>query len=196
MAVVVVGAGVVGLACAWELARAGADVVVVDRDAAGAGVSAGNTGWVCPTITSPLPAPGMVQEGLRQLVTGGDAFVLRPRLDPTFVRWLWRFWRSCGSARHEAGTRALLELNRKTMELYDSYRDAGIGFEMHETGLVVAARTRAGLEPYRRTAVLLRALGYEGRVDELDGAEAAAREPALDGAAVDCALHARLDRHV
>jgi len=61
---VVVGAGVVGLACAWELRRAGANVVVLERGAVGGGVSRGNTGWVCPSFTYPLPAPGMVREGL------------------------------------------------------------------------------------------------------------------------------------
>src|SRR5207248_6857524 len=70
--VCVVGAGVIGLACAWELARGDAEVVVLDSNTAGAGVSRGNAGWVCPTITAPLPAPGMVREGLRQLVTRGD----------------------------------------------------------------------------------------------------------------------------
>ena len=192
----VVGAGVVGLACAWELARAGAEVVVIESDTAGAGVSRGNTGWICPTITAPLPAPGMVREGLRQLVTRGNAFVLRPRVDPTFARWLWTFWRSCAPARYEAGTRALLALNRRTIELYDAYRDAGIAFEMHDTGLVVAARTRDGLATYRRLAHLLRELGYDGEVTELDGAEAAQIEPALDASAIDCALHAQLDRYV
>ena len=196
MTVVVVGAGVVGLACAWELAREGAEVVVLEGDTAGAGVSRGNTGWICPTITAPLPAPGMVREGLRQLVTGGDAFVLRPRADPTFARWLWTFWRSCAYPRYEAGTRALLALNRRTIELYDAYRDAGIPFEMHDTGLVVAARTQDGLAPYRRLAHLLCELGYDGEVDELDGPEAAWIEPALDASAVDCALHARVDRYV
>jgi D-amino-acid dehydrogenase len=196
MAVVVVGAGVVGLACAWELARGGAEVVVLDAGAAGAGVSRGNAGWICPSITAPLPAPGMVGEGLRQLVRGGDAFVLRPRADLTFGRWLWTFWRSCSAARYEAGTRALLALNRRTMELYDAYRDAGIFFEMHQTGLVVAALTPEGLEPYRRLAKLLRRFGYEGGVVELDGRAAAHVEPALDGAAVSSALHAELDRHV
>ena len=66
--VAVVGGGVVGLACAWELRRRGADVVVLERGAVGAGVSRGNTGWVSPSLTYPLPAPGMVREGLRQLV--------------------------------------------------------------------------------------------------------------------------------
>jgi D-amino-acid dehydrogenase len=194
--VCVVGAGVIGLACAWELSRGGAEVVVLESGTAGAGVSRGNTGWICPTITAPLPAPGMVREGLRQLVTRGDAFVLRPRADPTFARWLWTFWRSCSPARYEAGTRALLALNRRTMELYDAYRAAGIPFEMHDTGLVVAARTREGLAPYRELAHLLRRLGYDGEVDELAGTEAAQIEPALDASAVACALHARVDRYV
>src|SRR3712207_5056741 len=138
--VAVVGAGVIGLACAWELRRRGADVVVLERSRVGGGVSRGNTGWVSPSLTYPLPAPGMVREGLRQLVSGGEAFVLRPSLDPAFVRWLWSFRRSCSSARFDAGIRALLALNRRTLELFDAYRDAGVTFEMGAAGLVVAAQ--------------------------------------------------------
>ncbi len=123
--VVVVGGGVIGLACAWELTRAGAGVTLLERGEIGGGVSRGNTGWVVPSLTFPLPAPGMVREGVSQLVTRGDAFVLRPSLDPSFVRWLWQFWRSSSSSRFDAGVRALLELNRRTLELYDGYREDG-----------------------------------------------------------------------
>ena len=195
--VAVVGGGVVGLACAWELRRRGADVIVLERGAVGAGVSRGNTGWVSPSLTYPLPAPGMVREGLRQLVTRGEAFVLRPSLDPGFARWLWSFRRNCSPARFDAGVRALLGLNRRTLELFDAYREAGIDFEMHATGLVVAARTPAGLELYRRTFRRLRELGYTGgEIDELDGAALAALEPALARGAVAAGLHARVDRFV
>lgn len=195
--VAVVGAGVVGLACAWELGRRGADVVVVERAGVGGGVSRGNTGWVSPSFTYPLPAPGMVREGLRQLLTRGEAFVLRPSLDPAFVRWLWSFRRSCSSARFDAGIRALLSLNRRTLELFDAYRDAGVAFEMHTAGLVVAARTPGGLDLYRRTFRRLRELGYEGgSIDELDGAALAALEPAFDPGRVVAGLHARVDRFV
>ena len=195
--VVVVGGGVVGLACAWELTRAGAAVTVLERSDIGSGVSRGNTGWVVPSMTFPLPAPGMVREGVRQLVTRGDAFVLRPSLDPAFVRWLWRFWRSSSPARFDAGVRALLALNRRTLELFDSYRDAGIHFEMHSNGLLVAARTVAGLEHYRRVFERLRELGYEGgEADQLDGDELAELEPALDRRNVAAGLHARVDRYV
>jgi D-amino-acid dehydrogenase len=195
--VAVVGAGVVGLACAWELRRRGADVVVLERASVGGGVSRGNTGWVSPSLTYPLPAPGMVREGLRQLLTGGEAFVLRPSLDPAFVRWLWSFRRNCNSTRFDAGIRALLALNRRTLELFDAYRDAGVAFEMHSAGLVVAARTPDGLDLYRRSFRRLRELGYEGgSIDELDAAALAALEPALDRAHVGAGLHARVDRFV
>jgi D-amino-acid dehydrogenase len=195
--VAVVGAGVVGLACAWELRRRDADVVVLERAGVGAGVSRGNTGWVSPSLTYPLPAPGMLREGVRQLLTGGEAFVLRPRLDPAFVGWLWSFRRNCTSARFDSGIRALLALNRRTLELFDAYRDAGVAFEMHAAGLVVAARTPGGLDLYRRTFQRLRELGYEGgSIDELDAGALAALEPALDRARVVAGLHARVDRFV
>ena len=193
----VVGAGVVGLACAWELRRAGASVVVLERGAVGGGTSRGNTGWVCPSFTYPLPAPGMVREGLRQLVTGGEAFVLRPSLDPAFVRWLWSFRRNCSQARFDAGVRALLALNRRTLELFDAYRAAGVSFEMQAAGMVVAARTGEGLDLYRTIFRRLRELGYEGgTIDELDGAALTSLEPALDASRVVAGLHAQIDRFV
>ena len=195
--VAVVGAGVVGLACAWELRRRGVEVVVLERARVGAGVSRGNTGWVSPSLTYPLPGPGMLREGVRQLFTGGDAFVLRPRLDPAFLAWLWSFRRNCSNARFDRGIRALLALNRRTLELFDAYRDAGVAFEMHAAGLVVAARTPSGLDLYRRTFQRLRELGYEGgAIDELDAEGLVALEPALDRSRVVAGLHAHVDRFV
>ena len=194
--VVVVGGGVVGLACAWELAQGGAQVTVVERDRIGAGVSFGNTGWICPSITYPLPAPGLVREGIKQLVTRGDAFVMRPRANPTFARWLWSFTRASSPKRYADGMRALLDLNRRTVPLYDRLRDSGVEFEMHANGLVVAATTREGLDFYKTMTVFLHEHGFEGEVAELDADEAVAIEPALAGGKVRWALHAKLDRYV
>ena len=196
MRVAVVGAGVVGLACAWELARAGAEVEVYEAGTVGGGVSHGNAGWICPSISSPLPAPGMVRQGLHQLVHRKGAFTIQPRLDPTLARWLWSFGSHCNAARYEEGTRALQELNLRTMELYDRYRDDGVEFELHETGLVLAALSEGELSSHRQFAHLLRRLGYADEIIELDGAQAAQLEPALDGGRIAGALYSRLDRHV
>lgn len=169
---------------------------MLERGAVGGGVSRGNTGWVSPSFSYPLPAPGMVREGLRQLVTGGEAFVLRPRLDPAFVRWLWSFRRNCSQARFDLGVRALLALNERTLALFDSYREAGVSFEMNSAGLVLAARTHEGLGFYRRIFERLRHLGYEGAIDELDPAALASLEPAYDPSRLVGGLHATVDRFV
>jgi D-amino-acid dehydrogenase len=196
MKVAVVGGGVVGLACAWELAQGGAEVEVLEAGTVGGGVSRGNAGWICPSISSPLPAPGMVRTGLQQLVRHKGAFTIRPSVDPSLARWLWTFKRHCTAEAFEAGTRALLELNRRTMQLYDRYRESGVEFEQHETGLVLAALSESELSSHRRFAQLLRRLDYPDEIHELDGAQAARLEPALDGGRIAGALHTRLDRHV
>jgi D-amino-acid dehydrogenase len=67
---------------------------------------------------------------------------------------------------------------------------------MHETGLVVAALSEAGLSSHRQFAQLLRRLGYAGGIADLDGAQAAELEPALDGDRIVGAVYTRLDRHV
>jgi D-amino-acid dehydrogenase len=194
--VIVIGGGVVGLCCAYELVRGGADVTVVERSRVGQGASLGNTGWVCPSFSYPLPGPGIVKEGLRGMVRGGGPLAIRPTLDPTFVRWLLGFRRSAKRDRWEQGVRALIGLNRRTLELFDSYARAGVEFEMHESGLVLVATSRAGLDSYAAIFRELRSLGFEGESVELTPGEAKELEPALSEDRVAGGVHARVDRYV
>jgi D-amino-acid dehydrogenase len=194
--VVVVGGGVVGMCCAFELHRGGAEVVVLERGKVGQGVSRGNTGWVCPSFTYPLPAPGIIREGLRGLLRGGGPLVIHPSLDPTFVRWLWQFRRSCSRARWERGVKALLALNARTIELFDEYARAGVEFEMHRSGLLLVARTAESLGSYREIFRELKTLGFQGGTTELGPSEAADLEPALNPKALAGGVHALVDRYV
>lgn len=178
MRVGVVGAGVVGLACAFELRRAGAEVVVLDRGSVGSGASLGNTGWVCPSFTYPLPGPGVVGDGLRSALRLSGPLAVRPSLEPSYLRWLWRFRASCTRERWRAGVRALAALNARTVELLDDYQVAGVTFESHGAGLLLVARTEAKLSAYRELFAELGALGA-AQHDELDATETCKVEPAL-----------------
>jgi D-amino-acid dehydrogenase len=194
--VVVIGGGIVGLCCAYELERAGAQVVILERSTTGSGASKGNTGWVCPSFTYPLPGPGVIREGLRGMLHGGGPLAIRPTLDPTFVRWLLGFRRSAGRDRWEQGASALIALNRRTLELFDAYAAAGIEFEMHRSGLLLVATTEPGLASYSALFGELRRLGFEGESRALASAEAKEREPALAGDRIVGGVHAVVDRYV
>jgi len=186
----------VGLCCAYELSRADADVIVLERGGVGQGASRGNTGWVCPSFSFPLPAPGIIGEGLRGLLRGGGPLAIRPSLDPSFVRWLLGFRRSATRERWENGVRALIALNSRTLELFDSYVAAGVEFEMHRSGLLLVATTPAGLASYAAVFADLRALGFEGESVELGAEEAKELEPALAGERLAGGVHALVDRYV
>lgn len=179
MKVAVVGGGVVGVACAFELARAGAEVVVLERGAVGHGTSLGNTGWVCPSFTHPLPGPGVVRQGLRSLVQPDGPLAIRPGLDPTYLRWLWLFRKSASRSRWQEGMRAFIELNRWTLDALDAYRDEGVRFEMHSAGMLLAALKREKLDGYLDLFRQIGALGFSGSLTELTGDEARELEPVL-----------------
>ena len=172
----------IGVACAYELVRAGAEVIVLDAGRTGGGASQGNTGWVTPSFAYPLAAPGVVRQGMRSALDPDGALVMRPALDPSYVRWLWRFRANCTTARFREATRALAALNARTLELLDAYQRDGVRFEMHADGLVVAARTEAGLEVYRQLFRELREAGHDAHLDELDADTLVLTEPALDRA--------------
>src|SRR6266850_2011307 len=67
-AIVVVGAGIVGVCTAWHLLRRGANVMLIDRDAPGRGCSYGNAGAVGSGSIVPLATPGIMRDALRMII--------------------------------------------------------------------------------------------------------------------------------
>jgi D-amino-acid dehydrogenase len=193
--VAVVGGGVVGLACAHALARRGADVVVYERDRVGHGCSYGNTGWICPGLSAPLPAPGVMGAAMLGMLRRGSPVRISPVVGPRFLRWSWLFWRASAPERYRAGLEATVALTKSAVADLAELRDAGVEFELHETGMVVAALTEAGLEEYATMLRDAEAAGYEGPVRVLDGQEAREVEPAV-GEAVIGAVHAPSEQYV
>ena len=96
MRIAVIGAGIVGVTSAYELAVDGHEVTVFERHAGVASeTSFANAGVIAPGYVTPWAAPGMPLKVLRHLfgthapVRFGGADVLAR------LPWMWRWWRAC-----------------------------------------------------------------------------------------------------
>ena len=90
----VVGAGVVGLACALRLQAAGLQVLVLDREGVAAGASRGNAGALAFSDVLPLASPGILRQAPRWLLDPLGPLALRPGYLLPMLPWLWKFWRA------------------------------------------------------------------------------------------------------
>ena len=133
-----VGAGVIGLACAYSLKKRGRDVIVLDKAEPGAACSKGNTGWVTPSISAPIPSPGLMLTSLKWMLRSDSPLYISPIAVPGMARWLWRFWRYCNPRDYLHGLEAVAELNRRTLSSFDALQRDGVEFELHRSGLLFA----------------------------------------------------------
>ena len=87
-AVVVVGAGIVGVCTAWHLLRRGANVTLIDRDEPGLGCSYGNAGAVSFGSVAPLAMPGVMRDALRMLLDPAAPLRIPLSYLPKAAPWL------------------------------------------------------------------------------------------------------------
>lgn len=193
MRVTIIGGGVIGLASAYQMARDGAAVTLVDARATGCGASDVNAGWVCPAEAAPVPAPGMVGQALRWMLRSDSPLYIRPSLKPSFLSFMFRMWRHCNTDDYRSGMEALLRLTEETMELLDGYRADGIAFEMHARGLLVAFLSAEKLAEHREDLDIVERFGLDPRV--LVGDAVREREPFLSDA-VHGGIYFPSDRYV
>lgn len=175
---IVVGAGVIGLACAYALKKRGRDVVVLDSGPPGGACSLGNAGWISPSISAPIPAPGLTWTSLKWMLRSDSPLYIKPSAVPELSRWLFRFWRHCNRRDFEAGLRATSELNRHTLALFDALEADGVRSELHRRGILYVFCEPKYLEKNLEEFKPLAAVGYDMPAP-LDGAAMRAMEPEL-----------------
>ena len=91
--VCVVGAGIVGLATALYLQRAGRDVVLVDRLEPGEGASFGNAGVLASSSIIPVTVPGLMFKVPQYLADPLGPVYLRWSYMLGMVPWLLKYMR-------------------------------------------------------------------------------------------------------
>jgi D-amino-acid dehydrogenase len=175
--VIVVGGGVIGISAAYELARAGAAVTLLERDRVGAGASSGNAGTIA-VGHPPLNRPGRVAQAVRQMTDSSSPLYVKPRVDPGLWRWLLGFARYCTDAHVQHCMDVMAPLGRHALSAFDRVlEEERIECGYTPGGYLEVCSTEAGLEGVRHEAEIIEGHGY--RPELIDGDEVRRREPAL-----------------
>lgn len=151
--IIVVGAGIVGVACARRLQQDGHRVRLLDPLPPGHGCSWGNAGVFATDSVIPLATPATLASVPAMLLRRDAALTLRWRYLPRLVPWLLRFVANARPARVEANARALTALCRAadagTSALVAGSAAADL---IQPTGWLTVYETRKGFATGRREA--------------------------------------------
>jgi D-amino-acid dehydrogenase len=183
--IAVVGAGIVGIQSAHALLDDGHAVTLIDPDGFGQRASMGNAGGIVHTDILPLASAKAWRYIPRWLVDPLGPFSVRPTYAFAILPWLIRFVRASTPGQVERSTKALIELNGRSLQAWES-RLGKLGLadkHLRRTGYACIFSRRGDFEAALPVIRRQEKLGYSVEVLADHGA-VKRLEPALGPAAV------------
>lgn len=179
MKIAVIGAGVVGVTTAYELATEGHEVIVFERCSAVAEeTSFANAGIIAPGYVAPWSAPGMPAKVLRDLLSRHASVRLSLPLTGNDVTWMWRWLKSCHVDVWRANRERMHRLAFYSRERLDFLAEnLALEFDASQ-GYLVLLRTAKDHQRAATGLALLRDAGVAAL--EVSAEQARVLEPALN----------------
>ncbi|HDR9154359.1 TPA: D-amino acid dehydrogenase [Burkholderia vietnamiensis] len=179
MRVVILGSGVVGVASAYYLARAGHEVTVIDREAGPAlDTSFANAGQISPGYAAPWAAPGVPLKAVKWMFEKHAPLAIR--LDGTRfqLQWMWQMLRNCTPERYAINKGRMVRLAEYSRDCLQALRaDTGIEYEGRTGGTLQLFRSQQQLDGAAKDIAVLREANVPFEL--LSPAELKNAEPAL-----------------
>ena len=192
--VLVIGGGVIGLACAHYLSRAGRSVRIIEQGKIGAGASPGNCGLVFVSDLVPLCVPGAVRKELFTVLRRDSPLFIKPSFDLGRMLWLLRFARKCREEHVRHAIRARESILASSNLLFAELLGAGvIEAEYEQRGVLLVYRSEAAMQGYEWVNAQLKPYGLAA--EAMAGKALLDFEPALRED-VFGAWHHRADSHL
>ena len=178
MKVAVIGAGVIGITTAYELAAQGHQVSVFERNGAAAEEgSFANTGVASAGYASPWARPGMVKHILSHLWQRDTPLrISSPRMAEW--RWLWQMRKACKPATFARNRANMLRLAEYSHHRMRTLTDTLNLEHEHTQGLMVLLRTDREIQLMQDSLQVMRDAGLSFKT--LNAEEARSIEPALN----------------
>jgi len=180
MKVLVLGGGVIGVSTAYYLARAGADVTVLEReDGVALETSFANAGQVSPGYSTPWAAPGIPLKALKWMFQKHAPLAIRLDGSMFQLRWMAQMLRNCTSERYAVNKERMTRIAEYSRDCLRQLRaDTGIAYEQRTQGTLQVFRTQKQLAAAHRDTEVLDECGVPYRM-MTDPAALAEYEPAL-----------------
>src|SRR5260221_6142564 len=180
MKVLILGAGVAGVASAWYFWRDGHEVTVLDRNEGVAlETSFANGGQLSYSYVAPLASPSVIPKIPPWLLRRDSPLRFTPELDPDQWRWILEFLAACNTGTADETTERLLRLSFYSRALmHELVASHALDFDYVQNGKLVVHTEAAAFESARRLMDFQRALGAEQ--EALDSKACVALEPALE----------------
>ena len=179
MKVVVLGSGVIGVTTAYYLARAGAEVTVIDRqDGPALDTSFANAGQVSFGYSTPWGAPGIPVKALKWMFEKHAPLSIRPDGTLFQLRWMAQMLRNCSAERYAVNKERMLRLSNYSRECITQLRaDTGIAYEGRQAGTLQLFRSQKQVDQAERDIAVLKECGIA--YEMLDAKGVCQAEPAL-----------------
>ena len=178
MRIAVIGAGIVGITTAYELAKDGHEVTVFERRSAAAEeTSFANAGLIAPGYAAPWAAPGMPLKVLKHLFSRHSPVKLSTSLNVSEMAWIWRWFKAC-----KPGPYRINRAHLQRLAFYSRTRLHSITADHHleydrSDGYLVLLRSQGDREMVEASLQVLRDAGVP--FNELGMPGARQIEPAL-----------------
>ncbi|MGD8836451.1 MAG: FAD-dependent oxidoreductase [Desulfobacteraceae bacterium] len=178
--VVVIGGGIIGLACAYYLNRAGREVCLIDKATVGGedGACYGNCGLLFFSDLPPLCQPGAVADALIRMTRRSSPLYINPQPDLPRLMWLLKFAAKCNHRHFRHALAARHALFSRSRELYTTlFAKEPIDCQWGQQGVLLVFKDRARLEQYRKINAALQPFGVAA--SRLSRSQLLEKEPAL-----------------
>jgi D-amino-acid dehydrogenase len=176
--VVVIGGGIVGLACAWSALKDGARVAIVDPDFEGDRTSHGNAGGIAVTESTPISVPGLFFKAAKWLVDPLGPLALDWKHIPAALPWFLAFRRAGNPERFRSISRALAKLNNRVYDdIVPMFKDIGAMDTFYRRGALTVYETDEAFKADAAEWAFKRELGVRCRT--MDATEVRECEPSL-----------------
>jgi D-amino-acid dehydrogenase len=178
MRVCVLGAGIVGLATAYQLSLEGHQVTVVDRSAPGGGTSGGNGAQLSYSYVQPLADPSIWRQLPKLLLAHDSPLKLRLQADPAQWAWALRFMLACNANTSQRTTQQLLRLAAASRAVFEQMMKVEqLACDFSSTGKLVIYDKPQAFAAAQKQMLLQQALGSVQHA--VSAAQCVAIEPAL-----------------